>query len=362
MEGYNLAIIGKSGVGKSSLLNYLFNKELAVTGSGKPVTKQGFHIFSDSIAGKKVNIYDSWGMEPGKTDIWLKDFNDFLKDKKSLNIKEWIHTVVFCLSAEGKRIEDFEKKIFAQIKAEHLNPIIVITKADLDKDNSFYEAVKREFMTDQIIEICSVKKQFGLGSNKKVSERYGNDNLVKAIIDNGSKSFKNRFILIKNQFVKQRANEGVSIMMPKVEIIIDANKESSNLLGNIKDSTVKSILEKTHKLVQSYDKETATRIEKLLQEANLFYSNHFLFVMGDISQKRFKMDNEDKSSFLLLPPLLSMGGVLGSVGIITLFSALLGPLGLLISIFINKGISKENLLDKIEISINEHYTIIPKSV
>ena len=46
IESTNVLIIGKSGVGKSSLLNYLFGKELQAVGVGAPVTKmdQRVHI------------------------------------------------------------------------------------------------------------------------------------------------------------------------------------------------------------------------------------------------------------------------------------------------------------------------------
>ena len=37
----NILIAGKSGVGKSSLLNYIFGEEVAETGAGKPVTAEG---------------------------------------------------------------------------------------------------------------------------------------------------------------------------------------------------------------------------------------------------------------------------------------------------------------------------------
>ena len=37
----NVMILGQSGVGKSSLLNYLFDSQLVKTGAGKPVTKKG---------------------------------------------------------------------------------------------------------------------------------------------------------------------------------------------------------------------------------------------------------------------------------------------------------------------------------
>ena len=38
----NVLIMGKTGTGKSTLLNYICDANLAETGSGKPVTGEGF--------------------------------------------------------------------------------------------------------------------------------------------------------------------------------------------------------------------------------------------------------------------------------------------------------------------------------
>lgn len=45
-ESTNVLIIGKSGVGKSSLVNYLFGKELQPVGVGAPVTKMEIKEFT----------------------------------------------------------------------------------------------------------------------------------------------------------------------------------------------------------------------------------------------------------------------------------------------------------------------------
>ena len=45
----NILIAGKSGVGKSSLLNYIFGEEVAETGAGKPVTAEGLHEYLSLI-------------------------------------------------------------------------------------------------------------------------------------------------------------------------------------------------------------------------------------------------------------------------------------------------------------------------
>ncbi|WP_100403604.1 GTPase [Bacillus sp. FJAT-42315] len=59
----NVAIIGQSGVGKSSLINYIFGEEVRDAGVGKPVTEQGFHEQEIVLDGIPITMYDSWGLE-----------------------------------------------------------------------------------------------------------------------------------------------------------------------------------------------------------------------------------------------------------------------------------------------------------
>ena len=49
----NVLIMGKTGTGKSTLLNYICDANLAETGSGKPVTGEGIYDIRMSINGQK---------------------------------------------------------------------------------------------------------------------------------------------------------------------------------------------------------------------------------------------------------------------------------------------------------------------
>ena len=57
---FNLAIIGSSGVGKSSLVNAVFGRDWAKVGKGLPVTR-GVQYFNDDSLG----IWDVEGFEIG---------------------------------------------------------------------------------------------------------------------------------------------------------------------------------------------------------------------------------------------------------------------------------------------------------
>lgn len=127
----NVLILGKTGTGKSSLLNYLCNENLAKTGAGKPVTGEGIYDFVANINGQEVKIYDSWGIEAGKVREWKTLLDEKLKahgvDK---DIKDWFHSVIYCIQAGGGRIEDIDEEIICKFLSEGYRLIVVLTKAD----------------------------------------------------------------------------------------------------------------------------------------------------------------------------------------------------------------------------------------
>ena len=56
----NILIAGRSGVGKSTLINAVFQKNLAETGQGRPVTQNTREISKEGIP---LTIFDSRGLE-----------------------------------------------------------------------------------------------------------------------------------------------------------------------------------------------------------------------------------------------------------------------------------------------------------
>ena len=76
----NVLIMGKTGTGKSTLLNYICDANFAQTGTGKPVTGEGIYEYTVGINGQEVRVFDSWGIEAGKVDRWKKLVAQSLQD------------------------------------------------------------------------------------------------------------------------------------------------------------------------------------------------------------------------------------------------------------------------------------------
>ncbi len=186
----NVLIMGKTGSGKSSLLNYLCDKKLAETGAGHAVTGEGLFPYQATIKKQQIRFFDSWGIEAGKTDRWIELIKDALKEhgvEKSM--EEWFHSVIYCIQAGGQRIEKLDTEIISRFLKECYHLTIVLTKADqlspqaLEK---FKEEIYKEIKlssgdkadTIKIIPCCTQKLQLRSGNSRP----FGRNEILSSII------------------------------------------------------------------------------------------------------------------------------------------------------------------------------------
>lgn len=135
MHPINILLAGKTGVGKSTLINNVFRERLAATGIGKPITK---HLRRISKKGIPVALYDTRGLELQQEtqETVKKEIFDTIERQKEKGLTEAIHAAYYCINANSSRIEQMEIDMIQELSAK-VPVIVVLTQSIGEPSNAF---------------------------------------------------------------------------------------------------------------------------------------------------------------------------------------------------------------------------------
>ena len=180
----NIIVAGKTGVGKSTLINAVFKDNLAETGIGRPVTNHMRKITKKDIP---LAIYDTRGFELGKDvqeDVKKEVFDTINKALSTKDINEAIHCIWYCINTASNRIEPEEIEWLRELTKENTHtqvPIIVVLTQAFSRKNA---EKMRQIILDENLDIIQVIPVLaadyeieGLG----VAKSYGLDKLIKVM-------------------------------------------------------------------------------------------------------------------------------------------------------------------------------------
>ncbi len=184
LKNLNIIVAGKTGVGKSTLINSVFREKMAETGMGKPVTT---HMRKLTKKDFPLSIYDTRGFELGKDA--QKEVKDEVIDTirsglATKDINKAIHCIWYCINTASNRIEDEEIEWLRDFSKENQVtqvPVIIILTLAFSKKKA---DELRKYILDQnldVVQVVPVLAEDYEIDDEYVAKAYGLDLLIRVM-------------------------------------------------------------------------------------------------------------------------------------------------------------------------------------
>lgn len=324
----NVVLIGKTGTGKSSFANYLFNSDIFKTSAGRRGTswKENFQQYAVGFNGVKVNVFDSVGLEENIINQWKEKFKSFLDQKCNRNYDvleadELLHIIFYVINASSGRAEDLIA--FKELLREYDIPVtVILTNCDIasqEKIKGIKEVCINNGFSD-VIEVCSVRKTTRRGS----MEPFGREEALHRIIDASAVKVGKELSLAVLEGAISKLNEIESSITSGIEdsdlsvFNLDTldNFDMDEVLGDFDNLGMEDIVPEYYKnyikFMDSIDTsfDTTAVFDKLIERIDNVLDNfdvEKLSFMKEMEDKINALDDDDVSIIGKAWALLSVG-------------------------------------------------------
>ena len=165
-EKVNIIVAGKTGVGKSSLINYIFGKEVAKVGDGQPVTQE---IQEYDLENDNITLFDTKGIEAKDYEKTLDNIKKYLELRQdSPDENDDIHIAWLCISERGDRIEEADRELLKILSEAGIPVIGVFTKRESKRESNFVNKVVEDNLLPEakaIVRVRSITEEVEIEDN-----------------------------------------------------------------------------------------------------------------------------------------------------------------------------------------------------
>ena len=165
-EKVNIIVAGKTGVGKSSLINYIFGKEVAKVGDGQPVTQE---IQEYDFENDNITLFDTKGIEAKDYEKTLDNIKKYLELRQdSPDENDDIHIAWLCISERGDRVEEADRELLKILSEAGIPVTGVFTKRESKRESNFVNKVVEDNLLPEakaIVRVRSITEEVEIEDN-----------------------------------------------------------------------------------------------------------------------------------------------------------------------------------------------------
>ena len=165
-EKVNIIVAGKTGVGKSSLINYIFGKKVAKVGDGQPVTQE---IQEYDFENDNITLFDTKGIEAKDYEKTLDNIKKYLELRQdSPDENDDIHIAWLCISERGDRVEEADRELLKILSEAGIPVIGVFTKRESKRESNFVNKVVEDNLLPEakaIVRVRSITEEVEIEDN-----------------------------------------------------------------------------------------------------------------------------------------------------------------------------------------------------
>ena len=204
-EKVNIIVAGKTGVGKSSLINYIFGKEVAKVGDGQPVTQE---IQEYDLENDNITLFDTKGIEAKDYEKTLDNIKKYLELKQdSPDENDDIHIAWLCISERGDRVEEADRELLKILSEAGIPVIGVFTKRESKRESSFVNKVVEDNLLPEakaIVRVRSITEEVEIEDNLVELKPKGAEELLEETYKYMSEGRKNAIKKAQTAVLKDR--------------------------------------------------------------------------------------------------------------------------------------------------------------